>query len=170
KDNAPWKLPVDAKQLPATASIIEAEAIEGASETDPRVKQAYTAAELGSEICREGTADPAHQLELMGILGSSSARQFFKPANLTQVQEALECGGLLATNLDGNFQTAIGFVDDSGAKAEVDILTLKVQDLPTKYGLTKHAFGGVDGYCRTSDPSKPGVTLDCGAIYEEAVH
>jgi hypothetical protein len=169
KENAPWKLPVDAKQLPPTASLLEAEVVEGMRETDPKVKQAYTAAELGAEVCREGMVDPAHQLELMTIFGPSAARSFFKQANIDQVQSALECGGVLAQNLDGQFQTAIGFIDDSGQKAEVDVLTMKAAELPAKYGLTKRAFGTLDGYCRTSDPSKPNVTTECTATSEAAL-
>ena len=46
KTDAPWKLPVDAKQLPGTTSLVEAEVIDGTRETDPHVKQIFTAAEL----------------------------------------------------------------------------------------------------------------------------
>ena len=170
KEKAPWKLPIDAKQLPSTATVIEAELIEGMREADPRLKNAYTAGELGAEICREGTADPAHQLELLNIFGPLSAKNFFASSNLAKVQELLECGSVLAQGLDGNFQTAVGFVDDSGLKAEIDILKLKIDDLPTKYGLTKRAFGGGrDGYCRTIDPLRPNLTLDCTATSEAAL-
>src|SRR5438067_2575466 len=77
KDNAPWKLPVEAKQLPSTTSVVEAELIEGMREPDPRLKQVYTSAELGAEVCREGSPDPAHQLELMSLLGPGLAKTFF---------------------------------------------------------------------------------------------
>ena len=171
KKKAPnaWKLPVDAKQLPPTTSVLEAETIEGSRETDPRIKDEYTAAELGSEVCREGSPDPAHELEVMSILGATSAKLFFKQANLDSVRSLLECGSALGSSLDGQFQTAIGFVDDSGAKAEVDVLQLKIADLPPKYGLTKRAFGTLDGYCRTSDPDKPAVTVDCTAKSDAAL-
>jgi hypothetical protein len=164
-------MPIDAKQLPAQTTIIEAEVIDGTRETDPHIRQMFTSAELGSEICRAGTLDPAVQLEVIGLLGSSSAKQFFAAQNLESVRSLLECGQLLTANLDGNFQTAIGFTDDSSTKQEVGILQLKAQDIPPKYGLTKHAFSGVDGYCRTSDPSKPtAAATDCTATSEAALH
>ncbi len=169
KEKAPWKLPVDAKQIPSTATVIQAELIEGMRETDPRLKQAYTAGELGAEVCREGTPDPAHQLELMSIFGPLRAKAFFSKENLAKTQSLLECGGVLAESLDGNFQTAVGFIDDAGKKAEIDILHLKVEDLPPKYGLTKRAFGAHEGYCRTSDPTRPNVTLDCTADSDAAL-
>ncbi len=171
KKKAPnaWKLPVDAKQLPATTTVLEAEAIDGARETDPHIKADYTASELGAEICREGTPDPARELEVLSILGSQKAKSFFSAANMATVQSLLECGSALGASLQGSFQTAIGFVDDSGAKAEVDILQLSVADLPPKYGLTKRAFGSLDGYCRTVDPAKPTVTLDCGPKSDAAL-
>ena len=164
-----WKLPVDAKQLPATTSVVEAEVIEGVRETDPHIKDTFTAAELGSEICREGTPDPAHLLEVLSILGPAAAKGFFKAQNIESTRSLLECGSSLGTSLQGQFQTAIGFVDDSGAKAEVDVVQLTVADLPPKYGLTKHSFGTLDGYCRTSDPDKPNVTVDCGVKSDAAI-
>jgi hypothetical protein len=168
---AKWGLPVDAKQLPGTTDVIEAEVIDGTRETDPHVRTMYTTAELGSEICRVGSSDPARQLEIMGTMGSSGAKQFFKQANLDQVQSLMECGSLLTTNLDQPFQTAIGFKDDSNTAQGVGILKLKVDDLPPKYGLTKHAFSGMDGFCRTSDPSKPNApVMDCTATSEAALH
>ncbi len=168
---AKWGLPVDAKQLPGTTDVIEAEVIDGTRETDPHIRTLYTGAELGAEICKVGASDPARQLELMGSLGSSSAKQFFKPSNLEQVQSLMECGALLTTNLDQPFQTAIGFKDETGTAQGIGILKLKVDDLPPKYGLTKHAFSGMDGFCRTSDPSKPNApAMDCTATSEAALH
>ena len=168
---AKWGLPVDAKQLPGTTDVIEAEVIDGTREADPHVRQIYTSAELGSEICRVGAQDPARQLEVMSVLGSSSAKQFFKQASLDQVQSLMECGTLLTTNLDQPYQTAINFTDDTSLKQSVGILKLKVEDFPPKYGLTKHAFSGMDGLCRTSDPSKPNApTMDCTATSEAALH
>jgi hypothetical protein len=171
KKKAPnaWKLPVDAKQLPSNTTVLEAETVEGARETDPRLRDVFTAAELGAEICREGAIDPAHELEVLSLLGASSAKKFFKADNLEQVRLLMECGAVLGQSLETQFQTAIGFVDDSGAKAEVDVLQLKLTDLPPKYGLTKRSFGALDGFCRTSDPAKPGVTVECTTHSEAAL-
>jgi hypothetical protein len=168
-EDAPWKLPVEPKQLPQTASIIEAEVVEGMREPDPRLKEAFTSAELGSEVCREGAPNPAFTLELMPLFGPILAKGFFVPENLVKVQSLLECGGLLAGALEGGFQTAVGFVDDQGAKAEIDILKLNVPALPPKYGLSPHAFGAKEGYCKTSDPMKPNQVLDCGPSSEAAL-
>lgn len=167
--DAPWKLPVEPKQLPSTASVVEAEIVEGMRETDPRLKDAFISAELGSEICREGAANPAITLELMPLFGPVLAKSFFTPDNLAKVQSLLECGGLLGQSLQTGFQTAVQFVDDEGKKAEIDILKLNVAELPPKYGLTKRAFGAKEGYCKTSDPLKPNVVLDCGPSSEAAL-
>jgi hypothetical protein len=167
---APWKLPVDAKQLPGTTNTIVAEVVDGTRETDPHVKSLYTNAELGSEVCRAHASDPAHDLELMGLFGSSSAKRFFKAANLADVQEMLACGQLLATNLDGAFQTAIAFTDDTGGKQDVGLLGLKTNEIPTTYGFSKHTFSGMDGFCHTTDVSKPnGATVDCGPTTDAAL-
>jgi hypothetical protein len=168
--NAKWGLPVDAKVLPSSTDAIEAEVIDGTRESDPHVRQMFTEAELGAEICRPGTENPAIMLEIMGALSGVTAKQFFKQSNLDAVQSLLECGGLLTTNLGQPFQTAIEFTDDSNAKQVVGILNLKVQDLPQKYGLTTHAFGSLSGYCRTSDPAKPNAApTDCTPASEAAL-
>ncbi len=171
KKKAPnaWKLPVDAKQLPSTTTVLEAEQVEGARETDPHLKEVFTAAELGAEICREGVIDPAHELEVMTLLGPADAKKFFKPENLEQVRVLMECGGVLGASLESQFQTAIGFVDDTGAKAEVDVLQLKLTDLPPKYGLTKRSFSTLDGFCRTTDPKDATKTVECGPTSDAAL-
>ena len=168
--NAKWGLPVDAKVLPATTDVIEAEVIDGTRESDAHVRQMDTQAELGSEICHVGSENPAIALEIMGSLNGLSAKQFFKESNLETVQSLLECGGLLTNNLDTPFQTAIGFTDDTNIKQDVGILKLKVTDLPPKFGLTKHSFGTLDGFCRTTDPSKPNAQpTDCTPTSEAAL-
>ncbi|MGH7282998.1 MAG: hypothetical protein ACRELY_15850, partial [Polyangiaceae bacterium] len=134
------------------------------------LKQTFTAAELGAEICRIHASNPVDDLKHMGKHGSSSAREFFTPAHLTDVQSLLDCGALLAQNMDGNFQTAIGFTDDSNTKQEVGIVPLKMTDIPTKFGFTKHAFSGVNGFCRTTDVSKANApTVDCGPTTDAAL-
>ncbi len=170
KASGKWDMPVDAKQLPGTTTEIAAEIIDGTRETDPHIKQAYTSSELGSEICKPGTLDPARQLEILTLLGPSSAKQFFAQKNIDTVQSLMECGDLLTTNLANNFQTAIEFTDDSNAKQEVGILNLTATDIPAKYGFSKHAFSGIDGFCKTADPSKPGASSDCGTSTEAALH
>ncbi|MGH7328410.1 MAG: hypothetical protein ACREJX_08675, partial [Polyangiaceae bacterium] len=170
KSASALKLPVDAKQLPGTTNLLVAGQVEGSLETDPHLKQTFTAAELGAEICRIHASNPVDDLNHMGKHGSSSAREFFTPAHLTDVQSLLDCGALLAQNMDGNFQTAIGFTDDSNTKQEVGIVPLKMTDIPTKFGFTKHAFSGVNGFCRTTDVSKANApTVDCGPTTDAAL-
>ncbi|MFO0676534.1 MAG: hypothetical protein U0169_08370 [Polyangiaceae bacterium] len=169
KEASAWKLPVDAKELPPTTTRLDAELIEGTRETDPTVKNAYTAAELGSAMCRKGAPDPARTLELMNLFGARAAKKFFTAETLDQVQALLQCGDVLAKNLQDGHRTAISFADDKGAKTSVDTLHLGVQDLPPKFGLTKHSFGTSSGFCRTSDPQKPAVILDCTPQSEAAL-
>jgi hypothetical protein len=170
KADSPWKLPIDAKQLPGTTSMLEAEVIDGTRETDPHVKQVFTSSELGSEICRVHASNPAEELEMMASFGSGSAKRFFKPAAIADTQSLMQCGGLLTTNLDGAFQTAVAFTDDTNAKQEVGIIALKSTEIPTQYGFTKHAFSGIDGFCRTTDVSKPNApTTDCNATSDAAL-
>src|ERR1700722_9367549 len=168
--DAPWKLPIDAKQLPGTTTLVEAEVIDGTRETDDHVKQIFTAAELGSEICRVHSSDPAHDLEMMSSLGAGNAKRFFKPAALADVQSLMQCGGLLQQTLDGAFQTATEFTDDSNAKQLVGIINLKATEIPTTYGFSKHSFGSIDGFCHTTDVSKPnGATTACTATSDAAL-
>ncbi|MEO8875874.1 MAG: hypothetical protein ABI461_09825, partial [Polyangiaceae bacterium] len=70
---------------------------------------------------------------------------------------------------DGNFQTLIGFTDDTSAKQEAAIIQLKLNDIPTTFGFSKHAFSGLDGFCRTTDTSKPNApTTDCSGTSDAA--
>jgi hypothetical protein len=170
KKDATWKLPVDAKQLPGTTNMLIAEVIDGTRETDPHVKQVFTSAELGAEVCRVHAADPARALEIMSALGPGSARRFFTPANLGDVQEMLSCGQLLTANLDGSFQTDIVFTDDSSTKQEVGLISMKATELPTTSGFTKHTFSGIDGFCHTTEVSVPnGKTTDCLSTTDAAL-
>ncbi len=170
KSASAWKLPIDAKQLPGTTNTLVAEQVKGSLETDDHLKKAFTAAELGAEICRIHESNPADDLKHMGKHGSSTAKEFFTPAHLADVQSLLDCGSLLAQNMDGNFQTAIAFTDDSSTKQEVGIIPMKMTDIPTKFGFTKHAFSGVNGFCRTTDVSKPNApTVDCGPTTDAAL-
>src|SRR5450755_4371182 len=79
KSASAWKLPVDAKQLPGTTTLLVAEEIDGTRETDDHVKKIFTAAELGSEICRIHASDPAEELQRMGNFDTAEAKRFFTP-------------------------------------------------------------------------------------------
>jgi hypothetical protein len=130
----------------------------------------YASAELGVEICRAGGTDPTRQLEQMGAAGADAARQFFKPANLDAVRSLLACGGLFADGLKAPFRTTVSFADDGGAKQEVRILSLKLADLPAKFGYTEHAFGAASGFCRTGSVAHPNASpAECTATSEAAL-
>ena len=158
-----WTLPVDPKQLPGQTSEVEAEVIDGTRETDAHLRTVFTSSELGAEICKPGAGDPATQLQLLTLLGPQAAKQFFSQHNIDTVHDLMECGELLTSNLDGNFQTGLLFKDDSNAKQEVGVLNLKTTEIPAKYGFTKHSFSGLDGFC------KP-LGADCGPSSEAALH
>ena len=170
--SATWKLPIDAKQLPGTTTLLDAEQINGTREDDEHVKKMFTASELGAEICRIHASDPANALKRMGNADDiEDAKHFFTPTNLADVQSILTCGELLGGNLDGNFQTAIAFTDDTSTKQEVGIIQLKMTDIPTADGFSKHAFSGINGFCRTTDTSKPNApTTDCNATSDAAMN
>jgi hypothetical protein len=171
KAEGKWDMPIDVKTLPKQTNEVEAEVIDGTRETDPRIKQYYTAAELGAEVCRANASDPARELEIIGTAGARAAKDFFKQTNLDTVQSLMECGELLTANITSNYQTALGFTDDTNVKQMVGLLQLKATDIPPKYGLTKRAFSGLDGFCRTSDPMKPNApTMDCTVASDAALH
>ncbi|MEO8877957.1 MAG: hypothetical protein ABI461_20360, partial [Polyangiaceae bacterium] len=98
KASSAWKLPIDAKQLPGTTTLLEAEQIDGTRETDAHVQKIFTASELGAEICRIHASDPARQLQRIGS-DVTEAKRFFTPANLADVQSMVQCGELLGGNL-----------------------------------------------------------------------
>jgi hypothetical protein len=165
-----WKLPVDARQLPPRTDQIVAEVLADSEESDASIRRAYSSAELGVEICRGGS-DPARQLEQIATAGADAARQFFKPANLDAVRALLECGGVFADGLEAPFRTTVSFADDGGSKQEVRILTLKLGDLPPKFGYTEHAFGSVSGLCRTGILMRPNASSgECTASSDAALH
>src|SRR5262245_23333338 len=70
-------LPVEAKLLPPQTKEISTQLIEATRETDEGVRRAYLAAELGSELCRPGTNDPARQIEGIGRTSAKQAKDLF---------------------------------------------------------------------------------------------
>ncbi|HEX7667787.1 MAG TPA: hypothetical protein VF407_24840, partial [Polyangiaceae bacterium] len=171
KSASAWKLPIDAKQLPGTTSSLEAEVIEGTTETDEHAKKMFTAAELGSAICKKHADDPSRDLAQMSKAGPEAAREFFTPQHLADVQTTLACGETLQANLTGNFLTALEFTDDSSQKQDAGILQLKATEIPSQFGFSKHAFSGMNGFCRTTDVSKPNApTTECGPSTDSALN
>ena len=151
-------LPVDAKVLPAQTKEVSTRLIEATREPNDQVKRMYLASELGSQMCHPG-ADPARRLEGIGSSSPKNAKElFFQKKNIDQLQQLLECGGVLAGQLDDPYQGSITY-DDDGKLRNVGTTKIKVTEIPTKFGFTKYAFGSVKGFCRTQeeDPlAKPG--------------
>lgn len=156
----PVALPVDAKMLPSTTTEVGTQLIEATRETDERVREAYLAAELGSEMCRMGARNPAEQLESLPHASPREAKDFFfNKTKIDETRSLLECGDLLAESLDSPYQAGITYEEDEKTKHRVAVGHFRLTDLPTKYGFTKYSFMGVPGFCRTQDEdrnAKPG--------------
>ncbi len=152
-------LPVDAKLMPGGTTEIATQLIESTREPDERIKNAYLAAELGSEMCRPGGRNYASFFERLGSLTPQSAREFFfdKKA-ITDAQDVLACGALLGGSLASPYQTVLVF-DDDGKKRRVGIAQEKLTGLPDSIGFSKEKFSSSNGYCRSVDSA--GKNVDC---------
>lgn len=146
-------LPVDAKLMPGGTSEIATQLIESTRETDEKIKNAYLAAELGSEMCKPGARNYASFLERLGTSSPQTAREFFfdKKA-IAEAQEVLSCGGLLGGSLASPYQTMLVF-DDDGKKRRVGIAQEKLTGLPDSVGFAKERFSSLNGYCRVAEGS-----------------
>lgn len=144
-------LPIEAKLLPSNTSEISTQVIESTRETDPRVKRVYLAAELGTEMCKPGSSNPARRIEGMGSGSSKSAKEFFFDAkNLDDVRSVLDCGSVLEESLESPFRAVITLEDPDGKRSQrIGVGHFKVAELPKKNGYTAFSFKGLPGYCRT---------------------
>jgi len=149
-------LPVDARMLPAQTSEVGTQLIEATRETDERVRGAYLAAELGSELCRPGTSDPARRIEGIGSGSPRAAKElFFNKRALEEVRSVLECGSVLGGSLDSPYQAVIT-VDDDKRKQRVAVGHFTITELPEKHGFTPFQFRGLPGFCRTRGDDRTG--------------
>jgi len=146
-------LPVEAKLMPGGTTEIATQLIEATRETEEKVKNAYLASELGSEMCKPGARHYASFFERLGTSSPQTAREFFfdKKA-IADAQEILACGGLLGGSLASPYQTMLVF-DDDGKKRRVGIAQEKLTGLPDSVGFAKEKLSGMNGYCRVAEGS-----------------
>ncbi len=150
----PVALPIDAKLLPPQTTEVATQLIEATRETDETVKTAYLAAELGAELCRPGTYDPARRLESIGAGSPRAAKElFFDKDKLAEMASLLECGSYLAASLDSPYQTAVGY-EDGDQRRLVSIGHFRFSTLPQTAGFTAQTYRGVAGYCQQGSGKK----------------
>ena len=106
----------------------------------------YLAASLGS-LCGAGKGSPTTSLELIGLFGSKSAKEFFAPANIDAVRATLECGSLLAPVLNDNHESYVSFDEDEKTRHRVTILHFKMSDLPSGQGFSRQRSAWGAGLC-----------------------
>lgn len=147
-------LPVDAKMLPAQTSEVSTQLIDATREKDERIKRAYLAAELGSEMCLPGSGDPARRIEGLGGGNTRSAKElFFQQKSLADIRAVMDCGSALAESLESPYQTVVTIDGEGPKRQRVAIGHFGVTSLPARYGFTPFSFRGQPGYCRTSSPN-----------------
>lgn len=160
----PVALPVEARMLPPTTLEIGTQLIEATREKDERVREAYLAAELGSEMCRMGARNPAEQLEALPNATPREAKElFFDKRKIEDIRSLLECGDILAESLDSPYQTGLSYEEDEKTKHKVAVGHFRLTELPAKYGFTRYSYNGLPGFCRTQeeDPdAKPGDFIE----------
>jgi hypothetical protein len=142
-------LPVDPKMLPSQTSEVATQLIEATREPDERVRRAYVAAELGSDLCDPGAENPARKLEELGSRTSRSAKElFFDKKRLEQTGKLLECGSLLGASLHSPYQAAIAF-EEGDKKQRVAVGHFTFTEIPETHGFTPYTYRGIGGFCKT---------------------
>ncbi len=156
-------LPIEANKMPPTTREIETRLIPAAKEPNDRIKKMYLASELGVMFC-SGHGDPSAKLESIATWGSKSAKEFFDPTNLDNVRGELECGSVLASNLDDVHASYLTFdADDSDtgsksgssgpSKHHIKVGHFKMKTMPTSEGYSSVSFGTIAGFCQTTVPT-----------------
>lgn len=168
KRQKPAALPVDAALLPPETNEVATQLIEATRETDEGVRRAYLAAELGSEMCRPGTMNPAHRLEELGSKTPRDAKDFFFDAKKREeTARLLECGAVLGGTLESPYQASIGFEDDLGRRQRVGVGHFSLVGVPNGQGFSPYAFRGMSGFCRTGERDIACDENDYGAFKHE---
>ncbi|CAN5922087.1 hypothetical protein BH11MYX4_BH11MYX4_16630 [soil metagenome] len=144
-------LPVDAKLLPINTSEISTQVIESTRETDAKVKRAYVAAELGTELCKPGSSNPARRLESIGSGSTKAAKElFFQKKNIEDMRAILDCGSVLGESLESPYQAVITVEGQDGKRSQrIGVGHFNVDQLPKKSGYTAFNYKGIPGFCRT---------------------
>jgi len=163
-------LPVDAKLLPTNTSQISTQVLESTRELDPKVKRAYTAAELGTDLCKPGASNPARRIEGIGSGTTKSAKElFFQKKNLEEIRSILDCGSVLGESLESPYQAVISVDGEDGKRTQrIGVGHFNVDNLPKKSGYTAFNYKGIPGFCRTQGddrgsfglPAPPAGTCD----------
>ncbi|MBS2017567.1 MAG: hypothetical protein JST00_32095 [Deltaproteobacteria bacterium] len=147
-------LPVDVKMLPAQTSEVSTQLIDATREKDERIKRAYLAAELGSEMCLPGSGDPARRIEGLGGGTTRAAKElFFQKKSLDDIRAVMDCGSALAESLESPYQAVITVEGEAAKRQRIAVGHFGVSTLPAKHGFTPFSFRGQPGYCRTSAPN-----------------
>jgi hypothetical protein len=150
----PVALPVDAKLLPPQTNEIATQLIEATRETDEAVKSAYLSAELGAQLCRPGTYDPARRLESIGSSGSRAAKElFFDKEKLEGIASLLACGSYLGASLDSPYQAAVSF-EENEQRRLVSVAHFRFSTLPSQMGFSSQSYRSVPGYCQLGSARK----------------
>lgn len=156
-------LPVAANVLPSQTHEVSTRLIESTREPNERVRRVYVAAEMGAGFCRGGGADPARRLESLPQLGPKAAKEFFfDPKKIAEAKETMECGSLLAASISDPYQSYITFEDEANKPKHVVVMSMNIDQIPSRLGFTKYSFGSLKGYCRTDDEDRsphPGELL-----------
>ena len=164
----PVALPVDAALLPPQTKEIATQLIEATRETDEGVRRAYLAAELGSEMCRPGSRDPARLLEELGSRSPRDAKDFFfDPERREETARVLECGAMLGATLEKPYQAAIAFEDETGKRQRVGVGHFSLMGAPAGQGFSPHAFRGMSGFCRVGENDRACDERDDGGFRHE---
>jgi hypothetical protein len=163
-------LPVDAKLLPTNTTDISTSVIESTRELDPKVKRAYVAAELGTELCKVGSANPARRIEGIGSGSTKSAKElFFQKKNIEDMRGIMDCGSVLGESLESPHQSLITVEGQDGKRSQrIGVGHFNVEQLPKKSGYTAFNYKGIPGFCRTQGddrgsfglPAPPAGTCD----------
>ena len=163
-------LPVDVKLLPSNTTEISTQVIESTREPDEKVKRAYVAAELGAELCKVGSSNPARRIEGIGSGSTKSAKElFFQKKNIEDVRAIMDCGSVLGESLESPYQAVITLEGQDGKRSQrVGVGHFNVGELPRKSGYTPFTFKGIPGFCRTQGddrgsfglPAPPAGTCD----------
>ncbi|MDB4947071.1 MAG: hypothetical protein JWP97_6605 [Labilithrix sp.] len=154
-------LPVDVKLLPTNTSEISTQVIESTRETDEKVKRAYVASELGSELCKPGVGNPARRIEGLGSGSTKAAKElFFQKKNIDDIRSLLECGSVLGESLEKPYQAVITVEGVDGKRNQrIGVGHFNITELPKKHGYTPFSYKGIAGFCRTTGDDRASLGL-----------
>lgn len=141
-------LPVEAAQLPTDTDFVQEDRFPGADGA-PALRDAFLASDLARHVCGAGS-DFTERLARLRA-SPADAVSLFDPKTLEARRATLECGQSLVAALESPSYTELVFHDGDDKKfLGVQMLHLKLTELPTKYGFARQTFAGMSGYCLVS--------------------